>query len=497
MCAAPKAPLTILMIASETAPFSKTGGLADVSAGLSRALAREGHHVTVITPRYRGVTGGEPRHLVRGFVGGNAFEATLLETPLGDGARALLVDCPPLYDRAGLYDESNIEYADNPLRFAFLSIAALDWAAAQATPPSVVHLHDWQTGLTPVFAQQYLPQMRLPFVFTIHNLAYQGVFPKAWVPTLGLRWEDFTVAGFEFYDQLSFLKAGINRSDALTTVSPTYAKEIQSREAGHGLDGVIRKRQRMLTAVLNGIDVNEWDPSNDAHLPAPYTADDVTGKAQAKHALLEAFGLPSNEAALQRPVIGMVSRLVQQKGMDLIEAVAPQLPGLDASLTVVGMGHPRYELMWRSLAASYPDRIAAFIGFDEHRAHLVDGGADMFLMPSQYEPCGLNQMYSLRYGTVPIVRAVGGLVDTVRPYNARNGRGTGFLFRDYDPAAMMAAIRAALDTYRRPRAWRRLQANGMRQDFSWDRSAAEYVKVYKGVMAARRNTRPRAPASKT
>jgi starch synthase len=456
-----------------------------------------GHQVTVITPRYRGIAGGEPRHQVRAFVGGSAFEATLLEAPLRQGATALLVDCPPLYDRAGLYLENNIDYPDNPLRFAFLSLAALDWAAAQATPPSVVHLHDWHTGLTPIFAEQYLSQTPLPCVLTIHNLAYQGVFPKWWVPTLGLRWEDFTVAGFEFYDQLNFLKAGITRSSALTTVSPTYAEEIQRAEVGQGLDGVVRERRHRLTPILNGIDADEWDPSHDAYLPTPYSARNLTGKTDAKRALLEAFGLPSDAAALGRPVIGIVSRLVEQKGMDLIEAAAPRLGMLDAIFTVVGTGHPRYEAMWRSLAASYPDRVAAFIGFDERRAHLVDGGADMFLMPSRYEPCGLNQMYGLRYGTVPIVRAVGGLVDTVRPYDARRGQGTGFLFRDYDPAAMLAAICAALDIYRQPRAWKRLQVNGMRQDFSWDRSAAEYVKVYKGVMGARRNTGPRATASKT
>jgi starch synthase len=274
-------------------------------------------------------------------------------------------------------------------------------------------------------------------------------------------------------------------------VSPTYAEEIQRPEHGHGLDGVIRARSGRLTGILNGIDIDEWNPAADPHLPAPYNADDLSGKMAAKRALLERFGLPADDEALKRPLIGMVSRLVDQKGMDLVERAARDLASLDAGFAVVGSGDARFETMWRALAAAFPDRIGAFIGFDERRAHLVEGGADIFLMPSRFEPCGLNQMYSMRYGTVPVVRAVGGLVDTVRPYNARNGQGTGFLFTGYHPVAMLGAIRDALAAYRRPRVWRRLQVNGMKTDFSWERSAAEYVKVYKGVMGARRQPTPR------
>ncbi len=456
-------------------PFSKSGGLADVASSLSRALARLGHQVTLITPRYRGVAAGEGGQSIRAFVAGRWFEATLRETPLGDGVTALLVDCPPLYDRAGLYFEHQTDYPDNPLRFAFLSIAALEWAAAQQEPPSIAHVHDWQTGLTPLYARRYFPNVRVPVVTTIHNLAYQGVFDKAWVPHLGLDWADFTVDGFEFYDRLSLLKAGINFADALTTVSPTYAEEIQRPEYGYGFDGVIRARRQILTGILNGIDTDEWDPSRDKYLPAPYAAEDHSGKAAAKRALLDLFGLPSDADALARPLIGMVSRLVDQKGLDLVEAAARDLPNLGAAFTVVGTGEARFESMWRALAATFPDRIGAYIGFDERRAHLVEAGADMFLMPSRYEPCGLNQMYSMRYGTVPVVRAVGGLVDTVQPLNVRNGQGTGFLFSDYHPGAMLDAVKRALDVYRQPRMWRRLQVNGMRKDFSWERSAAQYI----------------------
>lgn len=490
------------MVASEAYPYSKTGGLADVASALSRALGRLGHDVTLVTPRYRGVdVSAQDAGVIRAYVADRWYEAQLLETTIGPGARALLVDCPPLYDRAGIYTEDNADYRDNAARFAFLSIAALEWAALQPTAPSIVHGHDWQAGLVPVYLRRLGPEMvradnpvvfgDVGTVFTIHNLAYQGLFDKGWVQLLGLRWEDFTLAGFEFWDRLSLLKAGVMFSDLLTTVSPTYAEEIQRPEYGYGFDGVIRSRADALVGILNGIDVDEWDPARDRHLPTTYDLAHLDAKRDAKRALLEAFGLAVDEAAMSRPLIGMVSRMVEQKGLDLIEASAAYLTQLDATFTIVGSGVPRYEQMWRALAAAYPNRIGAAIGYDERRAHLVEGGADLFLMPSRFEPCGLNQMYSMRYGTVPVVRAVGGLVDTVQPFDG-NGKGTGFLFSDYSPGALLDALTRALEVYRQPRVWRRLQTNGMKQDFSWDRSAAEYVKVYKRVIAARRKTRPKA-----
>jgi starch synthase len=493
----PAQSLRVLMVASEAYPFSKTGGLADVATALTMALGRLGHHVTLVTPRYRGIEVGEKQSSVRAYTANRWFDADLYEVPLGENARAMLVDCPALYDRASLYAENNVDYVDNALRFAFLSIAALEFAASEPEPFSVLHAHDWQAGLLPVYARRLGPESpqvdrpvlaRVPCVFTIHNVAFQGAFDKSWVPLLGLGWEDFTVNGFEFWDRISFLKAGVMFSHAFTTVSPTYADEIQRPEYGYGFDGVIRARADALTGVLNGIDDTQWDPTRDPFLPVPFQADDLIGKQRAKRALLELFGLPA-ETMMTRPVIAMVSRMTDQKGLDLVAAVAPQLPDLDAAFTVVGTGDPRFEAMWRALAAAYPDRFGVYIGFDERRAHLVEAGADIFLMPSRYEPCGLNQMYSMRYGTVPVVRAVGGLVDTVKPFNPKNGQGTGFLFSDYHPRALWDALTRALATYRdKPNWWHRLQVNGMRKDFSWERSAAEYVKVYKRVMAARRET---------
>ncbi len=486
--------LRVLMIASEAQPFSKTGGLADVVGALPRALARLGHDVTVITPRYRGIGVGQRRSAAHVRVGGFDFEVGFFEAELEPRARVVFADYPPLFSRDGIYNEHNVDYADNALRFAVLTRAALEWAAAQSAPPSLVHAHDWQTGLAPVYLRSRYaghPVLRsLPTIFTIHNIAYQGVFDKEWVPRLELGWERFTVDGFEFWDRLSLLKAGVSFSDVITTVSPTYAQEIQRPEYGFGFDGVMRANRDRLVGILNGIDTSEWNPAADPHLPTPYSADDLSGKADAKVALLDAFTLPIDDVTRARPLVGMVSRMVDQKGLDLIEAAAPRLMALDATYVVVGTGEARYRDMWRRLAAQHPDRVGVHIGFDERRAHLVEAGADIFLMPSRFEPCGLNQMYSLRYGTVPVVRAVGGLVDTVRPFDPRNGQGTGFLFADYRPDAMLDALERALSTYRRTAAWQRLQVRGMRKDFSWDRSAEEYVKVYKRVIAGRRPARP-------
>jgi starch synthase len=503
------------MIASEAQPHSKTGGLADVASALPKALGGLGHDVTLITPRYRGVTDGPVVATVSIEVAAHRFTARLMEAPMGPGARALLVDCPELYDRDGIYYNQSGDFPDNPVRYAALAAAAIEWASTQPRF-DIIHSHDWQGGLAAVYARRLhtvrtvrtVPTVPTPTVFTIHNLAYQGVFDKTWVPHLGLSWQDFTIDGFEFHDKLSFMKAGLNFADAITTVSPTYADEIQRPEYGNGLDGVIRRRRGALAGILNGIDPDEWNPAADAHLPAPFDSQDLSGKLAAKRALLEVFGFPITEDRLARPVIGMVSRMVDQKGLDLIAAAAVDLAALDATIVIVGTGEPKYQDMWRLLMRSRPDRISVFIGFDERRAHLVEGGSDIFMMPSRFEPCGLNQMYSLRYGTVPVVRAVGGLVDTVRPFNPRNGQGNGFLFAPYEPRAFLDALRAALAAYPNKKIWTRLQKNGMKADFSWDHSAGEYVKMYKRLRpkkaqkpevlktrTAARNTRIR-PASK-
>lgn len=498
--------LRILMIASEVQPFSKTGGLADVASALPKALGQLGHDVTVVTPRYRVVTDGPVAADVSIEIAAHRFRARLMEAPIDPGRpadaggprrpRVLLLDCPELYGRDGIYYDAHGDFADNAVRFGFLSAAAIDWASTQSEPFDIVHAHDWQGGLAPIYARTLGTRGATgtaATVFTIHNLAYQGVFDKSWVPRLGLRWHDFTIDRFEFFDRLSFMKAGLTASDAITTVSPTYAKEIQRPEDGHGLDGAVRARADRLVGILNGIDPDEWNPAADPHLPAPFDAHDLGGKAAAKRALLELFGFTITGDLLARPIVGMVSRMVDQKGLDLIAGATSELMALNATWVIVGTGEARYQDMWRSLSHRHPDRVGVFVGFDERRAHLVEGGADLFLMPSRFEPCGLNQMYSLRYGTVPVVRAVGGLVDTVKPFNAETGQGNGFLFSDYHPGAMLHALKRALATYPNRTAWVRLQKNGMKADFSWGRSAAEYVKMYRQL---RRRNPGRAPASK-
>jgi starch synthase len=471
------------MVASEVLPCSKTGGLADVAAALPRALARLGHEVIVFTPKYRGVRDGRVVHRGTVTLGGYRRDYALHEIPFGDGARILLVDCPDLYDRAGLYHEHGVNYGDNPLRFAVLSAVAVEWAATQSPPVDVLHGHDWQAGLLPILARR-LPGVAT--VFTVHNLAYQGTVDKHWVNDLGLSWHDFHPEGFEFHDRLSFLKAGLFYSQAITTVSPTYATEIQTPEAGEGFDGIVRARRERLTGILNGVDYDAWNPETDEYLPSHYSSRDFSGKARCAAALRRQMHLPDPEAPGQVPLIGLVSRMVEQKGLDLLTRLRGELLSLGAQFAVLGSGEPRYEQFWRSMAAEAPDRVSVQVGYDEPLAHLIEAGSDLFLMPSRFEPCGLNQMYSLRYGTVPVVRQVGGLADSVTPYREGLAGGTGFVFRPYTTEALLAALQDALHVYReRPADWRLLQQRGMALDLSWERSARAYVTVYKGVLAPR------------
>ena len=482
-------PRRVLMIASEALPFAKTGGLADVLGALPVALSRLGWDVTVALPRYRGVTTGS---LVEQFpmtLGGYTRDVGFYDVAVTERTRALLVDCPDLYDREELYGAGGADYPDNALRFAMLVRGALEFIARRGAVPTIVHAHDWQAGLAPVYLKTlYAAHPVLggtPSVFTIHNLAYQGLFDAGWLPRLDLPPELFTMERLEYWGRISFLKGGINDSDVVTTVSPTYAREIQTPAFGFGFDGILRKRSADLFGILNGIDTAEWDPAHDRFLSGPYDLNDLAGKTAAKAELLARYRLPTDDAAMERPVIGIISRMVDQKGFDLIAAVTDTLLQLDAAFVVLGSGETRYQDMWSRLALGYPSQIGARIGFDEALAHLIEGGADMFLMPSRFEPCGLNQMYSLRYGTVPIVRAVGGLADTVTDYAPGRPDSTGFVFQDYTPAALLGAVARALALYPDHRRWRALQVAGMQQDHSWDRSAREYVTIYERAQRVR------------
>jgi starch synthase len=472
------------MVSSEAHPFAKTGGLAEVAGSLPDALARLGHMVTLVVPRYRGVSVGDAPGEPAGIpMGERQVDVTFYTKPLKPGVTAVLVDVPELFDRPGLYGEGGQDYPDNAWRFAVFSRAALEYPRLRGERPSVIHAHDWQTGLVPAYQKMQLSADPIvggvPVVFTIHNLAFQGVFPAAVVAVIGLGQDVLRVDAMEFWGQISYLKAGINFSEKITTVSPTYAKEIMTPELGFGFDGVVARRADDLSGILNGIDIERWNPASDPFVTASYTEDDLSGKAAAKRALLEEVGLPVDPDSLRRPVVGVISRLTDQKGFDLIAAVGRELMSLDASWVMLGSGEPHYEDFWRALAARHPLRVSATIGFSERLAHFIEAGSDMFLMPSRWEPCGLNQMYSLRYGTVPVVRATGGLQDTVSDPDEAGPGATGFKFREYEPRAMGGALERAIGAYHNPGAWKQMQQTGMRQDHSWDGSAREYVKVYR------------------
>ena len=469
------------MVGSEAAPYSKSGGLGDVVAALPRALVRLGHDVDVVIPGYRDVPASIPAGDIGVFVDGRRVHVTV-HAVTERGVRIFLVDAPEYFRREHLYGTATADYPDNALRFTLLARAALQWGAEQGQAYDVVHGHDWQAGLTPLLIERTFRQVdvfrRAGTVFTIHNLAYQGVFDAAWLPRLGLDADLMHGDALEYWGRISFLKAGIVYSRLITTVSPTYAREIQTPELGFGFDGILQPRSADLIGILNGIDYDEWDPALDPYLPVPYDIDQLDGKAAAKRALLDSFGLPSDAGGRERPLVGMISRMVDQKGFDLLAESAGTLTRLEASFVLLGTGEPRYEQLWRDLAARYPERIGVRIGFDEGLAHRIEGGADIFLMPSHFEPCGLNQMYSLRYGTVPVVRATGGLIDTVRDVDGPAGEGTGFTFTEYSAPALLNALARALRTYRDRAAWRRIQSTGMRQDFSWDASARQYAAAY-------------------
>ena len=466
------------MVTSEAAPFAKTGGLADVLGALPPALTKLGEEVAVVMPRYGSMPLASAELILPAMpltVGPRSFSASLYQVQR-EGVRYLFVDCPPLYARAGIYNEWGAEYLDNHIRFAALNLAALE-IARQIFRTDIFHAHDWPAGLlAPYLRETFAADTALTgikCVFTIHNLGYQGNFPGYLLPDLGLRPALFRPQGLEFWGELSFLKAGIVWADAITTVSPTYAQEIQTPEYGHGLDGVLRDRADKITGILNGVDYTEWNPEDDPHLTNRFSAKDLSGKRLAKRGLLKALKLLPD---MKRPLIGIVSRFASQKGFDLVEAIAPELAEMDIAIAVLGSGDSRYEKMFRGMAEAHPEKFAVRVGYDNVLAHRIEAAADMFLMPSQYEPCGLNQMYSLRYGAVPIVRATGGLADTI-------DETTGFKFSEYTPEALLATIEEARAAWQDRDQWLERMRRGMAKDFSWDVSAAAYQRLYRSLIA--------------
>jgi starch synthase len=471
----------ILMIGSEAAPFVKTGGLADVLGSLPGALARLGEEVAVVLPEY---SAAEITGAVRIWntmplsVGPHRFTVAI-DQLIHEGVRYLFVDCPPLFGRPGIYNERGADYPDNHIRFALLNQAAIG-IARNIFRTDVFHGHDWPAGLVAPYLRANLAGDPTFYgarsVLTIHNLGYQGNFPGPVLGDLGIDRSQFHPAGLELHGQVSFLKAGIVWSDAITTVSPTYAREIQTPEYGYGLDGLLLSRADKITGILNGVDYEEWNPETDPYLRAPYSASDLSGKRFQKLALLKEMGLPFQEARdASRPLIGIISRFAGQKGFDLLGSIAGELAAENVTLVALGSGESNIEQMFRSMAQNWPEKIAVEIGYDNALAHRIEAGADMLLMPSRYEPCGLGQIHSLRYGTVPIVRSTGGLEDTVDDE-------TGFKFREYSPEALLGAVRSALAAWEDQQAWQARMRRGMAKDFSWDAAAKSYQRLYRSLV---------------
>ena len=482
----------IAFVASEGVPFSKTGGLADVVGALPRALAALGHQVTVYLPRYRQTKLVEPATVVRSITVPFDDEYRFASVVSGGalaGVKFYFIEYPEFFDRDALYGTPAGDYPDNAERFALFSRAVLE-ASKILGVPQIFHCHDWQSALVPVLLRTIYkddPAFRdVGTVFTIHNMGYQGLFPPEVLPLLMLPWDLFAMSKMEFFGQVNFLKGALTYADYVTTVSRKYSQEIQTAEYGFGLEGVLRGRAATVTGILNGVDYEEWSPQTDKFAVAKYSPQDLSGKAKCKLDLLAAFGIPASAAKL--PVIGIVSRFAAQKGFDLILQVADRLAREEMVLVTLGAGDKPYEEMFQRLAKQFPHGIAVKVAYDNAIAHKIEAGADMFLMPSRYEPCGLNQIYSLKYGTVPIVRATGGLDDTIEPWDARTGKGTGFKFSEYNGESLLLTVKQALQAFRDQTSWQVLMRNGMSKDFSWNASAREYGRIYDRVKQVRGTT---------
>lgn len=486
--------LKIVFASPEAVPFAKTGGLADVAGALPRALAELGYEVKLFLPKYGHI---HPSHLE------SFWQDLSLEIPIGGMTHPLdlyrradpdlpleyfLIGNDHFFDRPQLYvdPKTNRDYRDNDERFIFLCRGILESLKALKYAPDIIHANDWQTALLPTFLRTAYSDDPMfaatKSIFTIHNMGYQGLFPAEVFAKLDLPETFFYPTGpFEFWGKLNLMKAAISYADRLNTVSPRYAEEIQTTdEYGCGLEGVLRGRRKYLSGILNGADYDEWSPKGDRHIPYKYSIANFAGKRRNKVELLGRLSLPMRDTA---PLVGMISRLVDQKGFDLIAEVADEIFELNLQMVVLGLGDSKYHEFLQKLQLAHPDKLRLLLTYDNEMAHLIEASSDIFLMPSRYEPCGLNQMYSLRYGTVPIVRETGGLADSIADVSPDGRAGTGFMFRDYDSSEMLAAIKRALSFFVKKRLWRRIAKEGMEKDFSWTQAAIKYANLYANALA--------------
>jgi starch synthase len=483
--------LKILLTSAEVTPFAKTGGLADVAGSLPKALKRLGHDVRIAMPKYKQITEGKylldypvemDHHLETGIIKETRLKGSDAEIPV------FLIESYKYFYREGIYG-----YADEAERFNFFSKAVLNMLPQLDYQPDIIHCNDWQSGLIPLSLKTKYAEdpfyNKIATLFTIHNLQYQGVFPKNTLRLVGLGEEFFSAELLEFYGQVNFMKAGILYADLINTVSKKYALEIQTPEFGERLDGLLRKRAQDLYGIVNGIDYEELNPKTDKYIYSNYSADSIALKKENKKMLQQEMGLPVNDT----PLIGIITRLVDQKGLDLITDIFDMVMNLGVQFVLLGSGEDHYQKLFAQLKMKYPRQTAANIGFNVELAQKIYAGADIFLMPSRFEPCGLSQMISLRYGTIPLVRSVGGLADTIEDYNPETDKGNGFSFKPYQAQELFSAIKRAVDMYRlKPELWKRLVERAMRSDFSWERSAGEYVEIYrkaidKNIVSAHHN----------
>ena len=483
--------MKILFASSEVEPYSKSGGLADMAGALAKFMGRRGHEVGVVTPLYRGIRARFPSVEPMDWnldlpMGEERVQAKVCARHLAGGQTIYLIDCPPFYDRAELYGERGADYPDNAERFIFFSKCVVNLARYLPWQPEVLHVHDWQAGLVAALVADEKSRggwaAAPPVCLTIHNLAYQGIFPAAKFALTNLPAGFFQPGGMEFYGGMSCLKAGITYSDRITTVSPRYAREITTEQYGCGLDGVLRERQEVLTGILNGVDYDEWTTSANPYLGHSYTAGDMRGKTANKTELQEELGLPARAEA---PLFGTVARLAEQKGVDIQLGALEEMLAADMQFILLGSGGREFERGYRKLALRHPGKCAVKIGFDTTLSHRIESACDFFLMPSLFEPCGLNQMYSLRYGTIPIVRVTGGLDDSVTDATEDAAGADGIKFREYSVRALAKAIRKALVLYADKELLERYRRNGMAKDFSWSRTAAAYEGVYRQALMSR------------
>jgi starch synthase len=487
-------PLKICLVSSELAPLAKTGGLADVSAALSAFLDNKGHDIRVLIPFYSAIDTTVleivPNPSLQNLsiqIGNHKLDYSIDTTILpGTSLKVCLLRCPELYDRPGIYSAGSDEH----LRFIFLTRVAIEMCQQMGFALDIFHCHDWHTALAPLYLKMHYAWDKLfaktKTVLTIHNIGYQGIFDASVLNDMGM--QDLTDKLYQedlALGHVNFLKTGVLYADWLTTVSPTYANEILGPSYGMGLQDLLAQRQDSLVGILNGVDTHEWNPQNDEHIPYSYDARAISGKKKNKLALMKELQLDSSDDI---PLLGIVSRLTPQKGIELIQAVVPHLLRQRRfALAVLGSGESHYEQFFSDLQQSHRDRVCFYRGFSNKLAHMIEAGCDMFLMPSRFEPCGLNQMYSLRYGTVPIVRRTGGLADSVQLYDPGSGKGTGIVFDDFNPIALDWAINAALDLYQDKESWRKLMRNGMAKDYSWKRQGQKYIDLFRQILATDTN----------